>query len=197
MDHYYTKKPQSKSSPKTWTFELSGKTFTFTTDVGVFSKNAVDFGTRLLIEHYKVPQVQGDILDLGCGYGPIGIAIAYKYPERHVKMIDLNERAVNLAEINIRQNNIKNAHVLQSDGFSEIKDHRFASIVTNPPIRAGKSIVYQMFENAKKSLFEGGELWIVIQKKQGAPSAKRKLEELFSIVDVVVRRKGYYVFCAK
>lgn len=197
MDHYYTKKPQSKSSPKTWTFELSGKTFTFTTDVGVFSKNAVDFGTRLLIEHYKVPQVQGDILDLGCGYGPIGIAIAYKYPERHVKMVDLNERAVNLAEINIRQNNIKNAQVLQSDGFSEIKDHRFASIVTNPPIRAGKSIVYQMFENAKKSLFEGGELWIVIQKKQGAPSAKRKLEELFSIVDVVVRRKGYYVFCAK
>jgi len=195
-DHYYSRRPQSKSKPMTWEFQLLGKTYTFKTDVGVFSKNEVDFGTRLLIENFKEPSINGDFLDLGCGYGPIGIALADKFRNRNMIMVDVNERAITLAEHNLKYNTIKNAEVFYSDGFSNLKNHHFAAIITNPPIRAGKKVIYQMFEDSRLKLLKGGELWLVIQKKQGAPSAKKKLEELFDSVETVARGKGYYVFCA-
>lgn len=195
-DHYYTRKPQSKSNPKTWDYKLLDRGYRFTTDVGVFAKEEVDYGSRLLIESFKIPSVKGNLLDLGCGYGPIGISLADNFPERKVVLVDINERAIKLAINNIAQNNIKNADVYQSDGFSKIKNHYFAAILTNPPIRAGKKVVYQMFEDSKRALFERGELWVVIQKKQGAPSARKKLEDLFPSVEVVTRKKGYYIFRA-
>lgn len=194
-EHYFSKKPQSKSAPKTWNSELRGSSFSFTSDVGVFSKQGIDFGTRLLIEHFKEPEIAGKLLDLGCGYGPIGIAIAHSYPERHVVMADVNERAVSLAKENAQQNGVKNVALVHSDSFTDLDD-QFAAVITNPPIRAGKKVVYKMFEESYSALLEGGELWIVIQRKQGAPSAEKKLQQLFGDVQIVTRKKGYFIYKA-
>lgn len=195
-EHYFSKNPQSKSELKTWNYTLRGKEYSFTSDVGVFSKNEVDFGTRLIIEHFKAPAIAGDILDLGCGYGPIGVALADENQDRKVTMVDVNERALELARENAVRNNIENIEVIQSDGLSRLNHCSFAAIVTNPPIRAGKKVVHRMFEESKQALLRHGELWVVIQKKQGAPSAKEKLESLFGHVEVVFRSKGYFILKA-
>lgn len=192
-DHYYSKKPQSKSSPKTWKSQIKEKVYTFTSDVGVFSKNEVDFGTRLLIEQFELPNVRGNLLDLGCGYGPIGIVLADQYKDRTIVMADINERALSLAEKNAQVNRLTNTIFTQSDGFSNLNNFTFAAILMNPPIRAGKKIVHQMFEDSKRALKGGGELWVVIQKKQGAPSAQKKMKETFGNLTVVARKKGYYI----
>lgn len=196
-EHYFSQNPHSKSAKKSWRYNLRDRDFIFTSDVGVFSKKEVDYGSRLLIEKFNEPEVDGDILDLGCGYGPIGIAIASDYQNREVFMVDINERAVSLAKQNAELNHLKNVRVFQSDRFSSLENFNFAAIVTNPPIRAGKKVVHQMFEGAKAHLLENGELWVVIQKKQGAPSAKDKLEELFGEVDITAKDKGYYLLRCK
>lgn len=193
-EHYFTQKPQSESKPQTWNYTFNGKSFTFTTDVGVFSKNIVDFGSRLLIDQFQPPKIAGDFLDLGCGYGPIGILIASKFKDRHIVLSDINERAISLAKQNSSQNKIENVEIVLSNGFERLANRSFAAILTNPPIRAGKKIVYQMFEESFQALKNNGELWVVIQKKQGAPSARKKIEELFGNVSMVARKKGYYIF---
>jgi 16S rRNA (guanine1207-N2)-methyltransferase len=195
-EHYFSQKPQSKSSPRTWNYKLRGKNYVFSSDVGVFSKNEVDFGTRLLIETFTPPKIAGDILDLGCGYGPIGMAIANELPERTIVMADVNERALSLAKSNTQQNEIHNVEIVVSDQFSNIDNRMFAAILTNPPIRAGKKVVHGMFEGSAKRLHKNGEFWVVIQKKQGAPSAIEKLEALFGNCETVERSKGYYILRA-
>ncbi|WP_156291772.1 class I SAM-dependent methyltransferase [Oceanobacillus salinisoli] len=196
-EHYFSQHPQSKSSPKTWKFKLRDNEYTFTSDIGVFSKGEVDFGSRLLIETFTEPDVSGDILDMGCGYGPIGISLAGSFPERNVVMTDVNERALKLAEQNAKSNQVdRNTEIIHSDGFSNLNDHEFAAILTNPPIRAGKAVVHKMLEDSRRALLPNGELWVVIQKKQGAPSAKSKLETLFHEVEVIKKEKGYYILKA-
>lgn len=197
-EHYFSKEPQSISSPKTWSYQLKEKVYTFTSDVGVFSKNEVDFGSRLLIEQFEPPVITGDFLDLGCGYGPVGIVLSDYHPDRNVVMADVNERAVMLAKQNADHNNVDNVECIQSDRFANLKQRSFAAILTNPPIRAGKRVVHQMFEESKAALDEQGELWVVIQKKQGAPSARERLESLFGEVEIVARKKGYFILrCVK
>lgn len=195
-DHYYTKNPQSKEKRTTIQVTLNGQPFTFHTSTGVFSKKSVDFGTKTLIENFIEPKIEGDILDLGCGYGPIGIALGHKYATRHVTMVDVNERAVQLATENCAENNVTNVTVLQSDRFKQLEKQQFAAIVTNPPIRAGKKIVYALFEESLAHLLPGGELWIVIQKKQGAPSAISFLSSIFAEVETVTKKKGYFIIRA-
>ncbi|GIN14551.1 methyltransferase [Shouchella clausii] len=200
-EHYYTNQPSSPRDEKTWTFTLRGESFSFTTDRGVFSKGEVDFGSRLLIETFAFPELDGDILDVGCGYGPIGLALAKADPSRRVVMVDVNERACQLAEKNAKENGVKNADVRFNErglaGFEQVA--RYAAVVTNPPIRAGKNVVYDIYEQAYERLIPEGELWVVIQKKQGAPSTKQKLAELFGAENVEVKgkKKGYCVFLAK
>lgn len=194
-EHYFSKKPQSKSNQTTWRTTLRGHSLTFTTDVGVFSKDRVDFGSRLLIETFTEPTISGKILDLGCGYGPVGLAIAASFPQRTLIMSDVNERAIALAKGNADQNNLRNVEIRISDRFTQLPE-QFAAILLNPPIRAGKTIVHQMFTESYRSLDKSGELWVVIQKKQGAPSAKKKLEALFGSVETVQRDKGYYIYKA-
>lgn len=196
-DHYYSEKPQSESAPITRSYQLRGRDYTFVSDVGVFSKRDIDFGTRLLIEAFEEPDIPGDLLDLGCGYGPIGISLAGSYLERHVFMVDINERAVMLAEQNAKRNHVHNIEVHRSDGLSKVENHSFSAIVTNPPIRAGKKVIHQMYEDSYHALLKNGELWVVIQKKQGAPSTKEKLMSLFGNVDIVAKSKGYFIFKAK
>jgi 16S rRNA (guanine1207-N2)-methyltransferase len=196
-EHYYSKKPSSSRKPQTWMFQLRGHDFTFVTDSGVFSKREVDFGSRLLIESFEQPEIEGDFLDVGCGYGPIGLSIAKDFPERQVEMIDINERAIELANKNKAINQVDNVVIYQSDLFEHVGDKRFAAILTNPPIRAGKGVVYSIFEESFSHLVSDGELWVVIQKKQGAPSALEKLQSIFSEVEVIEKKKGYYIIKAK
>ncbi|MBD7939221.1 class I SAM-dependent methyltransferase [Cytobacillus sp. Sa5YUA1] len=196
-DHYYSKTPNVESNPRVWSYKLRDKTFQFKTDHGVFSKNEVDFGSKLLIETFIPPEISGDILDVGCGYGPIGLSMATLMQDRQVVMLDVNERALELAKTNSELNGINNITVKESDKLAVVKEHQFAAILTNPPIRAGKQTVHRIFEESFECLLPGGELWVVIQKKQGAPSAIEKLSELFAEVDTVVKKKGYFILRAK
>lgn len=195
-EHYFSREPQVESNPVYWNFTLRGHNFKFKTDRGVFSKKEVDFGSRLLIETFHLPDVDGSVLDVGCGYGPIGLAIA-KSTDRNVHMIDVNERALTLAKENAALNGIENVQIFESDRLTAVEEKNFAAIVTNPPIRAGKTVVYDIFEQSYEYLCAGGELWVVIQKKQGAPSAISKLTETFSEVETVEKKKGYFIIKAK
>ena len=195
-EHYYTKNPGVKSNPNKIVADLRGQQLQFTTDSGVFSKKEVDFGSKLLIESFEEPEVEGDIVDAGCGYGPIGISLASEFSNRRFYMLDINERATELAMNNAIKNRVHNVTVMTSDQLSAVRDQRFASVLTNPPIRAGKDVVHGIFEDAHHVLKERGTLWVVIQKKQGAPSAVTKLEEMFEHVETVVKKKGYYILKA-
>lgn len=195
-DHYFSNNPSSKSDRKKFEFTLKGHHFVFLSDRGVFSKNEVDFGSRLLVESFEVPDVEGNILDVGCGYGPIGLSLAKEYKERTIHMVDVNERALSLARENAGNNGVSNVRIYQSSVYEQVEG-RYAAILSNPPIRAGKQVVHDILEKAYDHLLPGGELWIVIQKKQGAPSAMNKLEEVFSEVEVVEKKKGYYIIKSK
>ncbi|MFS8188315.1 class I SAM-dependent methyltransferase [Rossellomorea marisflavi] len=192
-NHYYSKNPEVGSDPQHFTFDLRGRSFRFKTDHGVFSKKEVDFGSRVLIDAFELPGVDGPVLDVGCGYGPIGLSLAKEFPERTIHMIDVNERALSLASENAAANGVGNVEIYQSDRFEQVEEKKFSAILTNPPIRAGKETVHAIFTESAEHLAENGELWVVIQKKQGAPSAMEKMEELFSNVEVVVKKKGYYI----
>ncbi|RXZ00997.1 class I SAM-dependent methyltransferase [Fictibacillus sp. S7] len=195
--HYYSENPDAKSNPKTWTFVLRDRELKFTSDAGVFSKKEVDFGSRLLIEEFVFPEIGGDCLDVGCGYGPIGLSLAKEDESRQLLMVDVNERALELTRENARKNGISNIEVRKSNLFDNVQESEFAAILTNPPIRAGKKVVHQLFEDSYGKLQSNGELWVVIQKKQGAPSAIEKLKGVFDEVEIVSKNKGYYIIRAK
>jgi 16S rRNA (guanine1207-N2)-methyltransferase len=192
-EHYYSRKPSTESNPVKWQSELKGNTFRFKTDSGVFSKKEVDFGSRLLIDTFELNKADGLVLDVGCGYGPIGISIARANPEVMVHMVDVNERAIMLAKENASENKVNNVKIYESDRLNGVEEDGFDAILTNPPIRAGKKIVHDIFEQSFQRLAEGGELWVVIQKKQGAPSAMEKMKELFGDVEVEAKSKGYFI----
>ncbi|MEH7112764.1 class I SAM-dependent methyltransferase [Neobacillus niacini] len=196
-EHYYSRTQNVESNPKYWDFTLRNQKIRFKTDNGVFSKKEVDFGSRLLIEAFEIPEVEGHVLDVGCGYGPIGLSIAKDFPNRLVHMIDVNERAIQLAKENAEQNHINNVHIYESDRLLSVKDREFAAILTNPPIRAGKKTVHDIFEQSHMHLVSGGQIWVVIQKKQGAPSAIEKLKELFTTVETIDKSKGYFIIKAE
>lgn len=195
-EHYYAKDPKVKSRPKDWTTELRGHVLNFKTDAGVFSKGEVDFGSRLLVESFIMPEVAGDVLDVGCGYGPIGLTLAKSFPKRTIQMVDVNERALALSAENAERNKLTNVKIYASHALSGIDSVDFAAILTNPPIRAGKETVFAFYKNSFAKLRSGGELWVVIQKKQGAPSSKKYLEELFGNVETVDKKRGYFIFRA-
>ncbi|GIP61213.1 class I SAM-dependent methyltransferase [Paenibacillus woosongensis] len=194
-DHYYTNQPSTAHDRKIWDAQLRGQKFRFISDAGVFAKGGVDYGSRVLIEAMDIPEA-AQVLDVGCGYGPIGLTAARLAGRGHVTMIDVNQRAVELAKENAANNKIANVTIVESDLFAALGEQQFDVILTNPPIRAGKEVVHAIFEGAYDRLREGGALWIVIQKKQGAPSAKQKLESLFAQVEEVTKDKGYRVYRA-
>lgn len=194
-EHYYTSRPSAAHEETSFDATLRGMTFRFVTDAGVFSRDRVDFGSLLLIEAMRIGAAD-TVLDLGCGYGPIGMVAARLAPEGFIYMVDVNERAVELARRNLAANGIANAEVRVGDGLAAVPGIAFDVILTNPPIRAGKATVYRLLEEARAALKPGGSLWVVIQTKQGAPSMKRKLAELFGNVTDVDRKAGYHVFTA-
>lgn len=193
-NHYYSENPETAHDLEQWSFELMGKNFHFVTDSGVFSRQTVDYGSRVLIEQFDNTDLpEGSILDVGCGYGPIGLALAYG-TGRKVEMIDVNNRAVALAQDNAKRNGLEEqTDIHQSNIYEELHQDMYAAIVTNPPIRAGKKVVHQILADAEPLLETGGTLTAVIQKKQGAPSAKKKMEEIFGNAEIVSKDKGYYI----
>lgn len=197
-EHYYSKTPQTASDRRTFAAELRGHRFRLTSDAGVFSRDGVDYGSRVLIERMELAP-DANVLDLGCGYGPIGLAAARLAPRGHVTMVDINERAVSLARDNAAANGIGNVTAMQSDLYEALAGRRFDVILSNPPIRAGKVVVHRILTEAKDHLNPGGSLWIVIQNKQGAPSAKAKLQEVFGDdrVEEIVKDKGYRIYRAE
>ncbi len=192
-EHYYSRQPATASDRKSIEVELRGRRYTFESDAGVFSKREIDYGSKLLIESMSIPET-ASILDVGCGYGPIGLVAASLAVHGSATLLDVNERSVRLAADNAARNGIRNVRVLQSDRYEALGTERFDVVLTNPPIRAGKDVVFDIFEGAFARLNPGGSLWIVIQKKQGAPSAWKKLEELFGEVREVTKNKGYRIY---
>lgn len=192
-DHYYTKTPHSEHAERTIQLSVLGVTLSCVTDAGTFSRDGLDFGTRTLLE--ALPPLSGRVLDLGCGWGALGLPLARKYPDAEFLLTDVNERAVALAEKNRRANGISNAKIRSGDGFEGISG-AFGCILTNPPIRAGKQVVYGLFEDAQRFLLPGGQLFVVIRKQQGAKSALEFLRGLYARVDVIDRSGGFWVLCA-
>lgn len=191
-DHYFTPRPGAPSDPSPITAQLRGRSFVFTTDAGVFSKGRVDKGTRLLIDALPLP-VEGEGLDLGCGYGPVGLVMAALSPAASVWLVDVNERAVALATTNAIANGLTNVTAVAGDGFVPVHGRRFQLIASNPPIRAGKAVVYPWVEQAYDHLTPGGQLLMVVRTKQGAKSLARKIEEVFGHCAEVSKGAGYRV----
>lgn len=188
MAHYFENDETIKSEEKKTKAIINNQTFNFWTDHNVFSKNGLDFGTRTLLESIDMGTIQGRILDFGCGYGPIGIYLA-KY-NLTVDMIDINERALKLAKKNAIANGVK-ANIFESNIYSNITG-KYHYIITNPPIRVGKSILYEILFGAKKYLELGGHLILVIHKDQGAKSLMKDLEKSYQ-VKILQKNKGFYV----
>lgn len=196
MNHYYTNDPDLAHDEHTFSFELAGNTLQFTSDAGVFSKHTVDYGSRVLIDVVVAQALpDGSLLDVGAGYGPIGLSLAKAMPTRQVTMSDVNRRALGLVERNAQANGIDNVTVVESDAYANVTGD-FAVIVTNPPIRAGKQVVSAIIEGAADHLIPGGQLYVVIQKKQGAPSALKLMQATFSDAKTVKKDRGYYILQA-
>lgn len=177
--------------------KINEKSFKFKTDNGVFSKDFLDFASKLLLEKMDFESLlDGAILDVGCGYGPIGIYASY-ITKKAVVMLDINPRALSLSRENLSLNNV-DARVIESNCLDEVISEKFACVITNPPIHAGKEIVYKIYEQSYDVLIEGGSLWIVIQEKHGAPSSIKKLQTIFPKVEVFYKKKGFYILkCIK
>ena len=173
--------------------------FNFYTSNSVFSKKGMDFGSVLLIETIlkENEDFVGSILDLGCGYGPLGIIAAKFFRKSIITMCDVNERALELSRMNVKENRVSDkVRIIASSAFENIKEN-FDIIMTNPPIRAGKDVVFSFYEGAYEHLNENGILYVVIQKKQGAASTKAKLERLFGNCQTADKKSGYFIFKSK
>ena len=190
MSHYFTDNTNLKSEEKEFTCTVFGKHFSFTTDNGVFSKDGLDFGSLLLIEEFKNPDIEGLLLDLGCGLGVIGITLAKEY-NRKIIFTDINPRAIDLTRKNADKYAIDYEAIL-SDSLSNIS-YKFACILTNPPIRAGKKVIYNFFTDAFNSLEINGELWFVMRRNHGVESAIKKIDELFNNHEVIKRKNGFWI----
>lgn len=192
-DQYYTAHPASESHPVPCAFPYRGHGLNFMTDAGVFSKGELDQGSRLLLD--ALPALQGDVLDLGCGWGAIGVSLAKAHPDCRVIMADVNHRALQLSRDNLQRNGVT-AEVVESDGMAALMDRRFDAVVTNPPIRAGKQVIYKMFADSASCLKPGGGLYLVIRKQQGAESCVKYLKTLFSQVEKLDKSGGFWVLKA-
>lgn len=193
MGHYFINDPNLKSNKKQVKYTFLGKEVLLNSDNGVFSKDRVDFGTNVLLNSLEDLSGIKSVLDVGCGIGVIGISLAKKYNNLFVQMVDVNEKAVMLTNENIKLNKAENCKTYVSNVYSDVNDS-FDMIISNPPIRAGKDVVHGIAIGAKEKLNKNGFFYAVVQKKQGADSFKKKLEEVYGNVKIVNKDSGYIIF---
>lgn len=186
---YYAETPDSTHDIHKLDVMLLGERFKFFTDSGVFSKKMIDYGSQVLLDTLYFEK-GATVLDVGCGYGPLGITLG-KVQGVNPTMVDINTRALDLAKQNASVNGVS-ANIFQSNIYENISGF-FDHIISNPPIRAGKQVVHTIISESINHLKESGSFTIVIQKKQGAPSAKDKMFSIFGNVEIVKKDKGYYV----
>ncbi len=195
MEHYFTNNTNLRSELRSIIYENKGQVFTFFSDLGVFSKDKIDYGSRVLVDTIlaKEEHIPKTLLDVGCGYGFLGIVLAKGF-DSEVMLVDVNKRAVHLSERNLKQNKVK-GKALESNIYDSVVG-TFDLIVTNPPIRAGKTVVLEILEKAKDYLNPDGVLWFVIRKDQGAKSILKQLEPIYTC-EIVKKDKGFYIMRAK
>lgn len=191
-DQYFAAKPSSRRRPESVSAVLHGRTFVFVTDAGVFSRGGIDRGTELLAQSLRLDP-GANVLDLGCGYGVLGIVAASLAPNGRVVMTDLNERAVELARRNVHANAVPHVDVRLGGFYDPVAGERFDVIVTNPPIRAGKDVVFQIVDEAPAHLRPGGFLWMVARTKQGAKSIEARIASVFGGSETIARGSGFRV----
>lgn len=202
-EHYFTPKPRVPHAENRFRDRLRGREFEFVTDAGVFGRERVDPGTRLLIEEVDLEfRPIRRVLDLGCGWGPIGIAIAGALPRAEVTGVEINERAAGLAERNAVFNGVRNFRVLTKDatlltpGEVAVEDG-FDLVVSNPPLRAGKQVVWAFIDAAHRLLVPGGRLVMVARTSQGGKSLEKRMAEVFGDAATVGRGGGYRLLEAR
>ena len=196
MSHYFVNDDKVVSKPREVHYSINGVDFSLESDNGVFSKNELDKGSELLIKELLPINLGENILDIGCGIGVIGLTLAYFTPSLKVCLSDVNTRALSLCSANANSLKLsQRVTILQSDIYEKIEG-KYSSIVSNPPIRAGKKVTYEIYRGALDHLVDSGSLYIVVRKSQGAPSVMSYLEELFGNVALLAREKGYYVLKA-
>ncbi len=196
MSHYFENDSDLASKPKVIEYDIFSRHFQLKTDLGVFSKNQIDEGTYAFLKVLIPLELTGNILDVGCGYGALGLTLASFSPHAHFTLIDVNARALALTHENIKKLNLTNVTCYVSDIYKNVEGH-FNNIVINPPIRAGKEVIYAMFKGAYDLLEDGGSLYIVIRKSHGAPSAKAYIESLFKNCVLLKKDKGYHILQAR
>lgn len=193
MAHYFTNEENLKSEIEKVIAEINGIPFYFYTDNGVFSKGELDFGTELLLKNFKYDNPSNKtLLDIGCGCGPIGIYASHL--GFAVDMSDVNKRAIHLSKMSLKEQGL-NANVFESDAYKNITN-KYDYIVSNPPIRVGKEKLYEIVMNAKEHLKDGGSLWIVVRKQQGAESMVRDMKNAYKTVEVIAKKKGFFIIKA-
>lgn len=190
MGQYFTNDNSIPSKLVKTRAVVLNNSFIFYTDNGVFSKDGLDFGSRLLLENIPLTEIGESLLDVGCGYGVFGI-ILNKILGVKVTMCDVNRRALHLAEKNIKENKCSDCSVIESNCYQNINS-KYSTIITNPPIRAGKKVVYEILEGAKDYLLSGGRLFFVVRKEQGAKSIISDMQKIYN-VEVLERKKGFFI----
>ena len=194
MEHYFTNNSKLKSEFRNVYLHIFEDEIEFISDLGVFSKDKVDYGSKLLIETFlKDNENYESVLDLGCGYGVIGLTVA-KYKSVSVTLADVNKRALHLTEMNAKRLKL-DVNILESNIYENIND-TFDVIITNPPIRAGKSVITEFIMGASKHLNEDGSLYIVMRKDQGAKSMMETMKSIYN-VNILEKSKGFYIIKAK
>jgi len=195
LEHYFTNNETLKSEIRTISYTYHDLEFIFFSDNGVFSKNKIDYGSRTLIDILLKNETRSglSILDVGCGYGFMGI-VAAKLLKSKVTMCDVNHRALHLAKRNLEKNKVE-GNVILSNAYDHITES-FDLIITNPPIRAGKETVLKIILNAKDYLKKSGSLWFVIRKDQGANSIIKEVNKI-GTCELIEKSKGFYIMRAE
>lgn len=195
-EHYFSPEPHAEGGVRSLTLTLRGHDFTFVTEAGVFSRARVDRGTRLMVAEMAIEPTDR-VLDLGCGWGVVGLVAARLAPQGRVTLADINARAVELTRANLAANGITNAEVYQSDGYEAVVGQAFDVIALNPPLRAGLAVVHRLIEQGREHLAPGGRFYLVARTQQGALRLAKKMAEVFGDVQEVAKGGGYRVFVCR
>lgn len=190
MSQYFNNDKSIKSEKRTITFNFNNREYKIVSDNGVFSKDRFDYGTRVLLSNIDINNLRGNVLDLGCGVGVVGVILGTVNTNINIDMVDVNERAISLAKENILLNKV-NANIFISDVYDKV-DRKYDYIITNPPIRAGKEVVRKFLLGSYDYLTDNGVLYFVMRKDHGVKSMIKELESIF-IVNIIKKDKGFYI----